>query len=505
MKRDMRVRTVPGMWGRVLCLVRARLGAQHPGAGLPIAAWMMQGMIAAVLCGLVRDTAPTFAYGIVALSIAGALVAVPLLGELSGLLVTDEAEAWVGALPVRPFELKLARLLHLLIELGLLSLGALVPAALVAPTQMDVGARLALVGLGLGQSLFLAAALLLVQATLRGRAQALLVLVQTLVLAGVVVGAAAGLRQVPQLIELSTQGSAALLAYPPAWFAAPLALDGLGEVWPWLAPGVLVASALVLALMPAPPAEAARTGQPILSLLLTPARALVERFWLRADERGPFQLVFEALPKEREFVLRTYPLIAVPLAFLVIGAQDEAAGGLLALLLFTPATYLPILLMHLPATDSAEARWLLDTAPVPASAIENGALKAVAVRFVLPLYLALGALCWGLAGWELALRLTPPAFLVALGVLRSSYRTCVDDTPLSTAPDDLRVELNLLSVLGAYAMVLTVLAMLAHIFLTSLAVSAMVTAFLVFLEVLKDRAWRREPNGSGDARAVGDG
>jgi len=201
--------------------------------------------------------------------------------------------------------------------------------------------------------------------------------------------------------------------------------------------------------------------------------------------------------------LRTYPLIAVPLAFLAIGAQDGNSTGLLALLLFTPATYLPILLMHLPATDSARARWILDMGPVSPTAIENGALKAVAVRFVLPLYIGLGALCWGLAGADLALRLTPPAFLVALGVLRASYRTCVDDNPLSTAPDDLRVELNLLSVLGAYALTLTVLAMLAHIFIKTLAVGASVTVFLVFIELVRDRVWRQgqatgEPSATGD-------
>lgn len=457
-------------------------------------------MIAAVLCGLVRDSTPPFAYAIVALSVSAALVAVPLLGELSGLLVTDEAESWVGALPVRPFELNLARLLHLLIELGLLSLGALVPAALVAPAEFGLGARIALVGLGLGQSLFLAAALLMAQATLRGRAQALLVLLQTLVLASVVVGAAAGLRSVPDLIRLSTEATDLLRAFPPAWFAAPLALADLDPSWTWIAPGVIVGSALLLVLMPAPPASAARTGEPLLALLLRPARQLAERFWVARDERASFQLVFDVLPKEREFVLRTYPLIAVPLAFLVIGAQDGAAESLFALLLFTPATYLPILLMHVPATDSATARWLLDTAPVPDAALENGALKAVAIRFVLPLYLALGALCWGLAGADLALRLTPPAFLVAVGILRASYRTCVNDKPLSTAPDDLRVELNLLSVLGAYALVLTVLAMLAHIFIKSVEAGAAITVFLIFAEVLSNRSWRRNADG---AQAIG--
>jgi len=476
---------------RVLRLIRVRLAAQREGQGLPIAAWMMQGLIAGVLCGLVRDATPPFAYGIAALSIAGALVAVPLLGELSGLLLRDEAESWVAALPVRPVELRLARLGHLLVELGLLSLGPLVPAALLAPAAFGPAARLGLIGLGLGQSLFLAAALLLVQSVLRGRAQPLLVLVQTLVFAGVVIGAATGLRSLPRLLELSAEPGGLLRLLPPAWFAAPLALVPLDALWTWTGPCVLVASAALLVVLPAPPAGAVRADAPLLGRLLAPVRALAVRAWVRADERASFHLVFDALPKEREFVLRTYPLIAVPLAFLLLGARDQGDSGLVALLLFTPATYLPILLMHLPATESADARWLLDTAPVETRALDNGALKAVAVRFVLPLYLVLGALAWGVAGADLALRLTPPAFLVAVAVLRSSYPTCVDGLPLSTPPDELRVELNMLSVLGAYALVLTVLALLAFLFLKSTEVAAAVSVFLVFVEVVRDRAWRR--------------
>lgn len=478
------------MSARVLALLRARIRAQREGSSFPVAALMMQGVIAALLCGLVADQLPPFAYGVFALSVCGALVAIPLLGELSELLTADEADEWVRALPATGFELRLARLLHLLVALATLSLGAAVPAALVA--EIELGARALLVGLALGQSLFLAALLLLTQALLRGRAQALLVIAQTGLFLIVLVGTVVGLRYVPLLAELAAP-SGQLVALPPAWFAAPLAGPGASPAWSFAAPGVIALSALILALLPAPPREAARRGQPLLSRLLTPLRVAATRFWVRDDERAGFDLVYDALPKEREFVLRSYPLIAVPLAFLLLGAQgeaDEVQSGLLALLLFTPGAYLPILLMHVPASHSHEARWILDTAPVSEAALAGGALKAVAVRFVVPLYAVLGLLAATYGGAALALRLVPLALLTALLVLRSAWGLCVTAPPLSTAPDSIRVEMNLGGILGTYAFVLMAVSIVAHLFVTTALAAILGFGLLLVVEAATARSWR---------------
>src|SRR6185295_19038531 len=96
----------------------------------------------------------------------------------------------------------LARTLHLVIALGVLSAGSLIPAAVLAPPSFGLGARVALVALGFGQALAIAAVLLLIQALLRGRAQTLLVFVQTAVFVGVIVGLAAGLRAVQYVAKL---------------------------------------------------------------------------------------------------------------------------------------------------------------------------------------------------------------------------------------------------------------------------------------------------------------
>ena len=76
---------------RIWILLRARLAA-GPRGGLPVAAFFSQAVIAAVLCGIIRDVLPPFAYGLVALTVTGSLLAIPLLGELGGFLRRDEAD-----------------------------------------------------------------------------------------------------------------------------------------------------------------------------------------------------------------------------------------------------------------------------------------------------------------------------------------------------------------------------------------------------------------------------
>jgi len=478
------------MWRRVMALLRARIGAQREGASFPVAALAMQGFIAAVLCGLVRDSLPPFAYGVFALSVCGALVSLPLLGELSGLLTADEADEWVRTLPASDFEQRLARLLHLLLALATLTLGAALPATALA--ALGPAGRLLLLAGALSQALFVAALLLAVQSALRGRAQAPLVIAQTALMLVVVVGSTLGLRHASAMVDWRAPADAVagLAWYPPAWFAGPLAAVSDREslrLWKLAPLALALGSLALLVLLPPPPREAARRGQPLLSLLLTPFRRLAIALWVAPSERGAFDLVFDALPKEREFVLRTYPLIAVPLAFLVVDPE------MLPVLVFTPGVWLPILLMHVPASSSHAARWLLDTAPIEPRALANGALKAVVVRFVLPLYALLALLAAGVGGIPFALRMVPAGLLVSVFVLRGTWSQCVDAPPLSTAPAELRVPYNLLSLLGTLAVVLTLVSIAAMLALDTWLPAAAVTAALVTAELAADRAWRRSP------------
>jgi hypothetical protein len=163
------------------------------------------------------------------------------------------------------------------------------------------------------------------------------------------------------------------------------------------------------------------------------------RYWVRQRERASFEFVYHALPSEQDFVTRAYPLLAVPLAFLLLGADGSSARdeGLLALLLFAPAVYLPLLLLYVPATATPEARWIVDTCPLDPRDEAAGSRKAVVIRMVLPLYLALGALVAWRGNADLALRLTPVALTAGLLLLRTSWTFFAGAPPLSTAPSEL--------------------------------------------------------------------
>jgi len=478
------------MWKRLSALVRAQLAGQWYGERaefLPIAPLVVQGFLASVLCWVAGDL-PAYGYGIVALSIPLALTTLPLLGELGPLLRADPAAEWVGSLPVRPFELRAARVAILAMLLGSLALASLLPAAFLAPESMELGARILLVAGGLVQTALVAALLLWVQALFGARAESVLVLVQTLLFCGVVVGAVVGLRFLPQLAQLDTLGGS-LLFYPPAWFAS-FSLPDAGP-GPLLA-GIAAALALVtFALAPFPPAASARRANSALVRLLEPFRRLATLFWLRPEERGPFDLVYDALPAERDFVVRTYPLVAVPLAFVLLGSQDGSlkAESLLAILLFTPAMYLPVLLVHVPATATPRARWLVDTAPLSEAAERSGALKAIAVRFLLPLYIGLALVAWAQADLGLALRLGLPGAVAGLIVLRITWRICVTQPPLSTGIHDLALGMGgpLTSTLLTVAVAMMLLSIAVWHFVQSPLLAAGIAGLAIAAELIFGR------------------
>jgi hypothetical protein len=480
------------MWRRVLAVFRAGFSA-HWGAGAwPVATMVAHGTVAAVLCGLASGALPPFAYGTFALAVCGALVALPLLGDFGPLLRSDPAAEWVEAQPVTRTELRLARTLLLLSAVGVLSLAALLPAACFAPSA-SLALRAAFVAAGLGQSLFLAALLLGIQSVLGERAEALLVLLQTILVVAIVVGLAAGLRLVPRMTHLDAPSGSGLSAFPPAWFATALVPPGAALTAAWRAApyAAAAASLAVLALAPLPPAPRARTTGGWLPLLLAPLRALACRAWVRRDERPAFDLVFDALPLERDFVLRTYPMIGIPLAFLIAGARgepDSTREGLLAVLLFTPGTYLPILLAHVPATASPDARWILETAPVRADAHARGASKAVALRFLLPLHALLFLLAWSQADLGFALRLGLPAAVVTAILARVLYPKFVHDLPLSVAPESIAARLDWAGTLAGLGLGLTLLAILAERFVVDPLRGLALAAALLLLERALDRA-----------------
>lgn len=480
------------MFERIRILLRARLASKGADAVFPVTTLLTHGLVASVLCGLVRGGLPAYAYALVALSLTGALIAIPLLGELGYLLRADAAAAWVSTLPVRPLELRLARTAHLLVGLGVLALATLLPAAVLAPSGFDLVARAGLVFSGLGLALLASAFLLCVQSVLGGRAESILLLVQTALVVGVVVGLVMGVPAIAGLVDLQGPGEHTLLSLlPPAWFALPFGA-GAGSGAIVLPLSIAALSLAVLAALPPTGAPTTTTRPSAFERLLLPARRLATRSWVRTRERPAFDLVYDALPREREVVLRTVPMLGIPLAFLVAASVGDAADdmkqrGLLALLLFTPGVYLPILLTQVPVSASWRARWIFETGPVSTASISAGATKALAVRFLFPLYLVLFALAWWNGGAELALSLAMPGALVSMLVLQSLYPFCATEAPLSQAPDEVTSDFDLGGYLFGLALVLTVVAVLAAKYVTSIGVGVAVAAVLLAAVALGER------------------
>ena len=188
-------------------------------------------------------------------------------------------------------------------------------------------------------------------------------------------------------------------------------------------------------------------------------------------------------------------MIGLPLAFLLVGARGEEGGevqALLSLLLFTPGVYLPILLAHVPVSASHRARWILDGAPLTRAQIDNAALKAVAVRFLVPLYIVLGALTWKFCGAAFALRMVPVAYLATLTVVRQIYGGFGIEKPLSVAPEAIVAEQSWFNAMMVIALILTIVAVFAVKLLASPLVCIGTIAALLAMEWSQDRAHRAQ-------------
>lgn len=486
-----------GVVSRTLALFTARLAALLSGDAAPTGALLLHGALAAGFALLLRGGLSPFAYTTALFSLSAALVALSLLGEFGGLLRADPAEEWIGAQPIGRRELAAARVLLALGGLVVLALGMLVPAALLAPGGTGMLARAGIVGAGLLQALTIAALLLVLEVLPTGRAAGLLVVLQAGLVGALVVGMLAAPRWLAALAGLPPQAHAPawLVALPPAWFAA---LAGLAHP-PGLPPPALAAGAslgaLVLLVSLPPPRAASSPGRAsVLERPLAPLFRLALRGWVRPAEAGAFQLVWQALPRERDFVLRAYPMLGIPLALLWLAAgrdHDPATLDWLAVLCWTPAVYLPVLLAHLPATRAPRASWLLACAPLTRASIDAGARKAVLLRFVLPLHTLLTAMVCALASPRELLAPAIQGLFVSALALRALFPRFVLDLPLSVPPERIEVRQKLFGIVPALAVALPVAAILSRRAFSSPPAGAALASGLCTLEIACELAVRR--------------
>lgn len=487
------------MLRRTLALLRAHLGVWSS-IGLPVMTIAVHALIALVLCALIGDRVGTFVYAVFAYSLSAALVAVPLVGELGFLLRADEASDWLDALPARPLERRIAKAGGVQLAVTGLALGSLLAASLFLPGA-DLVARAVFVLCGVA-AVQAAAALLLALQGLLARTPGLLVALEAVLVAAVLLGVLVSLPYWVRLGHIESFASAgSWTAYPATWFAAPFTAGGLDALALWRPLVALAAAALAFAFLPRP-ATTPTGGSSALERVIAPLAKLARRTWVTPAERAGFDFVLTAFPREREVALRTYPLLGIPLAFLWVAFGMEPGDekdSLIALILFTPGIYLPVILSHLPATASPRARWLLDTAPFDERALHTGALKAVAVRYLVPLQVVLTLIAWQQSGAELALRLALPAAAIALLALRLLYRPSVDGLPLTEETEEaVRVD-QLGGPLFAAGIGLALLSIGAHEAIETPLVGVGAAALVLALDTALDRAsrgvpWRTEPS-----------
>ena len=117
-----------------------------------------------------------------------------------------------------------------------------------------------------------------------------------------------------------------------------------------------------------------------------------------------------------------------------------------------------MLVTQVPISRSWQAAWLIESAPATTASLQLGAMKALVVRFVVPLYLLFALLTFSLTGAEAILRLTLPAFCVAALAVAHLWPLCVAAPPLSMSPEDFTPPTAWYASLVGWAMGLTILA-----------------------------------------------
>lgn len=483
---------------RVRALARVHARAWSSG-GHALSGGAAQALFALALGALVSDRLGPLPFFLFTGSVAWGLMTAALAGDVGYRLRHDQGLDWSAALPSTDFERRAGRALALFGWVAFQTAVTIGPGALLVEGLAPVE-RLGWLALGLLSNLTFSAALFALQTLLLARLPGLWIALQSALIAGLLAGAVLFLPRTVQLAGLerwSDLATTAWIAWPVSWFAAPLASDAGFLLWLLPAACASIATAVWLSL----PAgeEKARHGRSLLDTLVAPLAAWTRRTWVAPAERAGFDLVLRALPAEREVALRALPLLGVPLAFLWFGdtagggvgrAAEQQREGLLALILFTPAVYLPVLMAYITASASDRARWMLDLAPLPPEALHGGAFKAVVVRYVVPLYALLVPLAFTQTDGAFVLRIAPLAFAVTVLACRALYASSVDDWPLSRPPADVEAPMQL----GGTLLGLGVgLAVLAVVVVTQVPTAGALglTALLVLLEGLNEARKRR--------------
>ena len=417
-------------YGRVRLLARARFSQALPSGGwLPVAGILIHGGLLTVCTLILGGQVQEELFAGLTLALSGILCGVALLGDLAPILARDPAGDWIESQPSTPTDHARARTLVLTVVLGSLGAGGMVPVALLGPG----GSTWLLPILGALQALAIAAGLLMVGRFAGRHGTGFFVGLQTLLLAMLFGGSFLVLEQLPHLTTITE--------IPAPWhWLPPFGLGALlGDSPNWIYAAPVLALAVALPFIPASESEVPHSTATPMARLLAPLARGIEKMFLAPSQRAPFRFIQQALPAERDFAIRAWPLGIAPLALLGIGADPSTlhGQGLFALVAFAPAAYLPVFLMFVPTTRTPAARWILDTSPLHPRDEAIAGRWAVALRVILPLQSVIGLALFTVLPGAQVLMWCLASLLTAGFVLGMSWNANVPFAPLSTDAVDL--------------------------------------------------------------------
>ncbi len=417
------LRALLGAWATLAFFADAR---RTGGSGSSLTTTVFtQAFLGLVFAALLHGDTPPIAYAAANLSLSTLLVGIGALGDETLLGRADDV--LLATAPVRPRTIVLARAIHGLFRLGIVTIGMALPAAILFAFS---------VGQPLAAPAYLVAAVFCAGLMSGGLATALRVL-----------AAAIGVARA-QLAAGTTK--AALLGFGVAGFAlgmrrlrgtiADLPLADLAQYWPpYLAARVLVspANALdavvilagALAVVFAVATAVSRVRREVASRHM-PSRGLLRRLLLRSVGAGPERAFADftatMLLRSPGFRSRVLPLFGIPIAMVALAANTAAPSTtplLAGVALQFPAIFLPFLVAFLPRADQAHVDWVFTTSPTPDLGLARRAARVALVICVLVPTIVVAAATTVLLGIDVRTVLFCSVLAFATGVFVADFST----------------------------------------------------------------------------------
>ncbi|MEJ2076759.1 MAG: hypothetical protein P8Z74_01925 [Acidobacteriota bacterium] len=370
------------------------------------------------------------------------LLGMSLIADLSTVLLDTSDFQILLPLPIDGKTLAVARILHVAVYLGLLVLSLGVFPLIAGTSRMGASFVPLFLMTSLGIAVLLVSATQAIYAfgleTLKGeRFRDAVVYLQTFMVAFLMLSYFVTMRLSDMDVRIGIDLSRAWWVYllPPAWFAAPF--DGVAGSWSLtdiilstLAVVMTLAALLLLLLVFGPryhrevadlsvsgagrqrnrrlgDEDSQFSAHPGISRSLRNGRPLTRS----PAEEAAFGFTWAMVGRDREFRMRTLPLLAlipIYILFFLFNSQSSLSETLAGLresdkyfyILYVVAYMAPASLLSLRYSTNWQAAWVYEVLPFQkAGEVLSGAVKAVVVRFYVPIFAAAAAAVvyvWGI-------------------------------------------------------------------------------------------------------------